>query len=83
LGHRQRTARSLISGDQIVQFRICDAREVLRYLREGPALSNEYAGGNEFEELPIAVNSLLAVPLCAADDTSLSTVAEQADVGAR
>jgi hypothetical protein len=82
LRQRQRTARSLIYGDQIVQFRICDAREVLRHLCKGPAISNEYAGGNEFEELPIAVNSLLAVPLCAADDTSLSIVAEQADAGA-
>ena len=66
-----------------MQSRICDAREVLRDLRKGPTITNEYAGGNEFEELPIAVNSLLAGPLCAADDTSLSIVAEQADVGAR
>ena len=46
-----------------MQSRICDAREVLRDLRKGPTITNEYAGGNEFEELPIAVNSLLAVPL--------------------
>ena len=62
-----------------MQFRICDAREVPRYLRKGPGVP----GCSEFEELPIAMNSLFAVPLCAADDTSLSMVAEQADVGAR
>src|SRR5262245_45509850 len=80
LGHRQRTARSPISRNQMLQFSICNVGEVLGDLRKRPAVSDKEAGCNEFEELPVPVDSFLPLPLCAADDASLSIVAEHADI---
>jgi hypothetical protein len=60
----------------MVQFCICNMSKVLCDLRERPTVSDKQAGRNKFEELPVAVDGFLSLPLRSADDASLSIVAE-------
>jgi hypothetical protein len=56
-------------------------REVLRDLCQRPSVGDEHPGGHELQELPVAVDRLLTLPLGTAYNSALCVVADHTHGG--